>query len=254
MGCIACSQDIKGSSTQFKESKYFLVEYRNISNQKIELFIKAIDKYFLEIQQGIGFPIWEIDSKVLIIICENRADYFYKVISLGGSFENAAYSCGITFSDLATIVVYKNQGKLDDRIVIHEMVHIMLNLIFKDSPIPLWLNEGIALYFETLTGKEPDLSLSTDAILKYQKSIRNEFIDFSDLDTHYPKSHDDKLMMYFQSYSFVNFLIQKYGMNVFQKFLYKTPSYPVNIVVIDVFGANIFELQREWETAVLLKK
>jgi len=238
--------------SKFVKTEYFTVEYRNLSAGRINHLANSVDAVYDSISSLLGVEANEGTSGISLAICENQEEYFEEAVKLGASFETAWYSCGITFSGLEAMLVYKQNGKLDDRVIAHEITHCVINSASKNGAIPLWLHEGIALYCEKFSGRKSEYVASLSKIREYQKSIRGGFIPFSELDDKYPHLPEDKLMMYFQSFSFVNYIIGTFGVNDFQKFIsyFLYDDLTVQKACRSLFAKSLDELQGDWEKSL----
>jgi hypothetical protein len=89
--------------------------------------------------------------------------------------------------------------------------------------LPLWLDEGMAVYMETKCGSSP----YRYAIAILKNAIKNNhYIKFSELSQMNPltissgASQDYVDLFYIESFSLVTFLIERYGRDSFVQFLF----------------------------------
>ncbi len=106
-----------------------------------------------------------------------------------------------------------DQIRKGPQILVHEVVHILVYDHLKGTPIPTWLNEGLAEYFS-----EGDLSLQKKIILS-DAIVSNKTIDLMAIDTLYRFGAVKARLAYIESQSAVAFLVKTYGLNRLKELL-----------------------------------
>ncbi len=90
------------------------------------------------------FHPWEKGEKCVILIFGSQDEYVKET----GAPE---WSGGLAFKDKDIIATFEGSIGLEDRILPHELTHLVLKEYFGKSDIPLWLTEGMAQYEEEST-------------------------------------------------------------------------------------------------------
>lgn len=244
---------------RFETTGYFVLEYQNLSRGRVAQLVAEVDAIYDSVSTLLGVKIRRGEEKIALKICEDQEEYFEEALKLGASVESAFYSCGITFSDLEAILVYKEERKLDTRIIAHEITHGVINAARGvnntargEGRFPLWLHEGIALYCEKFSGEKTEYARQLAAIQDYQKSVRAGFLSFSEIAEAYPRAHEDKVMMYYQCYAVIDYLVAAYGVERFQNFIEEMllGGLSTSTACRRVFDRDLEELQEEWEASL----
>lgn len=127
--------------------------------------------------------------------------------------------------------------------VVHEYTHAVIDAITHGN-CPLWLNEGIAKYEESKYGVPPlinvlALAYNTNTIIDWNK-INEEFRS---------PVKSEVLLAYQQAYSFVTYIVQKYGMSklvLLLNTLSTNPDFP--IAFNDTYGISLETAQQNWRS------
>lgn len=126
--------------------------------------------------------------------------------------------------------------------VIHEYTHAVIGDITNGN-CPKWLNEGLAKYEEFKHGVVPDLTELTQA---YNSGA---LIEWKNIDSAFTGSTIAQVLLaYQQSYSFVQYLVQKYSMTKLVsllKILGTKPDFPAAVSM--VYSKPLTTLQSEWQ-------
>jgi len=130
----------------------------------------------------------------------------------------------------------------------HEYSHALVRMLAKGN-CPLWLNEGIACYAESLVAKR-DRSFFGDFI------TRKTFVGLEG----FPKSYSairstwEANLFYREFYLAANFIVEKYGSGALNKILRSLgQGKSVSDSLVFAAGVDIREFARSWETYVFTK-
>ena len=127
--------------------------------------------------------------------------------------------------------------------MVHEMTHLMIDEAV-DSPrarVPAWLNEGLAMYFESSShGRAATLSrVARDRLLPL-RSMSNQ-----------PGRPEDVRLFYAQSRSIVNHMMQTYGQERMAALLSSiNGGASIEKAIQEAYGMGLEELEREWKGQV----
>jgi hypothetical protein len=168
----------------------------------------------------------------------------YQEIQPGG--EVPSWSAAVAYPSLNLIIIQSPRAtkrkSIDlGKILKHEFTHIALGKAFsKREAIPLWLNEGLAMY----ESREWDLSrvsTMTRAVLT------DSLIPLSEITHWFPFEADKAELAYSQSFYLISFLISEYGKDNFHRFLKEySGGKGLTDVFIDVYGIKWEELEEKW--------
>ncbi|MCS7002137.1 MAG: peptidase MA family metallohydrolase, partial [Dehalococcoidia bacterium] len=130
----------------------------------------------------------------------------------------------------------------------HEMTHAIIEdaVNLSTNPFtnfPVWLNEGLATYFQLSQGSEWAPFL--------QAAIRaNRVLQLKDMVT-YPGREEEKLLVYAQGVSVVRFLLERYGPERMAQLLavYREGSTD-DAAFQRVYGKNLLAIENEWRQSL----
>jgi tetratricopeptide (TPR) repeat protein len=174
-------------------------------------------------------------NKVPVVVY-NRVEY-KQALAGAPNWVEAAYDGKIRIA-LATNQADFNQITSD---VVHEYTHVIIADITNGN-CPLWLNEGIAKYEEYKHGNPPRifmlaLAYNTKNLIAWDEI--NQALVSSDTQT--------ALLAYQQSFSFVYYLVQRFGMIKIVELLNVLGNkIEFNSAVQQVYGIPIETLQQNW--------
>jgi hypothetical protein len=159
-----------------------------------------------------------------------------------------SWTGGMAFSEYNIFImgVSGSDANWDQNTVIHELTHILVgHLTFSClGSVPTWLNEGLAMYSEgkldSGAQSQFDQAISSDTLL----TVRSLNGGFSELP-------DKANLSYSQSYSIVNFLIEKYGQEKLTELLIALrDAKPVDDALLEVYGFDTDGLEDAWRESI----
>ena len=202
---------ISKTEWKLKETNHFSIYYTYPWNHgNIHLDLERI--YSLIHLNMNYFAPWMQKEKPKIYIYDSRKEYE------DGEFRPPKWSEGIAIPVKKTVVVFEsNDSDALKGVLVHELTHLFLEGYYmeKNAPLPLWLNEGLAVYMQ-------DISYSGGGVwaagLKnYPKDVYMPFRKFFKSDLSGLK--DDAISMwYLQAFGAVNYLFTSMGRIRFQTF------------------------------------
>jgi len=245
-----------------------LLNFKVFSQTQDNLKARFYDGRFLvyasnyKIAEEVGYKIREIYNKTIkklgyvdayktqyqIFIWQNKDELlkFLEKIKLKNPEQISAVAL-YDYKEIPTIACYYNERLIEE--LQHEFTHLLIVQILDVSPkeIPLWLNEGLAMY------------ISKDSVINTNNFLKNSpsFIELSkllDLDD-YPKDKKERDLFYLESHSLVNFLIDKAkNREVFMSFLrwYVKKGYPFKKAYLYSYNIeiNLEKFQEEWRSYI----
>ncbi len=135
-------------------------------------------------------------------------------------------------------------------VVVHELVHVLLDQFAATGAphVPRWVHEGLA---QTLSGG-PYLGVQEESLL-FAISARTA-PRFSELEADFPDGDHMLRLAYAQSFSFVSFLVDRFGVRtIVDASRDCRADRPFNLVLLDATDQSLARLQEEWENYVLFR-
>lgn len=147
---------------------------------------------------------------------------------------------------LVAITPGPNQSLVAERLIPHEMLHILLyrRLGKGYDSLPLWLREGLA--------KMVELSPDADAERVVRQAIaKGTSIPFRDLCQTFPSEAGAAYLSYAQSLLFVRYLLETYGKSALNELL-RTYADGIGCEqgVVKVYGKSLSTLEYEWRVTL----
>jgi len=197
-------------------SEHFIINYREeVNNSYVRKIKSTAEKYYRIITQQFNFyrdKFWIWDNRAKVFIASDRDDYLK-------SFNCSDWSAACVNYHEKTIYTYPDQEKFTP-VFVHELTHIIFREFIGEGKLPLWLDEGVSVYMEDKYGHTHRGGIP---FLK-QKIKEDSYIKFSELDNITTRSINNKeqdyaSLFYLESFSIINFIMQKYGKYKFSSFL-----------------------------------
>jgi hypothetical protein len=155
------------------------------------------------------------------------------------------WSGGLAFTQFSTIsiIIRPSQMALDISGIPHELTHTVIYQVTANpySGLPVWLNEGLAMYSEGL--------LSPQFATPLKKAIQgNSLISVRSLSAPFSANGDQAYLSYAESFSLVDYLVNQYGpakmaelLQVFQK------GSQYDAAFLKTYGFDMGELNQKWK-------
>lgn len=158
------------------------------------------------------FSPWMKKEKTKIYIFKDYESY------LKSEFKPPHWSKGLCFHQKRTIVLY-HRDSIEDLLstIIHELTHLYFEDFFirRMKTPPIWLNEGLAVYMESLYRGER--SPWTNSLKSFPQDRVMRFDIFIKTDPHKLPTEQDIAFWYLQSYGMVRYLLS-FGRAAFYRF------------------------------------
>ena len=191
------------------KSNHFIIYYKNAPEDAINRVITNVEDYYNEIANNLGFTrfnFWLWDNRAKIYIYDNAKDYHT-------STGQPQWSAGGTQMAQKTITTYPGAPGFFERILPHEMGHIIFREFvgFYNTAVPLWLDEGVAMY------QERNKSIYSYGYLR-QAMARGTFMNIEQLSVYNVAVSTDQMkvqLYYMESLSIVTYLIREFGRDRF---------------------------------------
>ncbi len=215
---------VSGEDFRVEKSFHFIVYYNNCKRSFLDRLIREAEDAYTEIAEELRFfreDPWVWERRAKIFIFDSKEDYLKET-------NMPSWSGGCARPLEKTIYTYSGSYKFFGYTLIHELTHLVFREIIKKARVPLWLEEGVAVYMERKREASSLVRLMGRLIRENKVIPFEEFLDleFADLDKE--RSPQDELRglsyvekFYLQSFSLVYFLIKKYDMYRFTSMLRK---------------------------------
>ncbi|MGD0779335.1 MAG: peptidase MA family metallohydrolase [Dehalococcoidales bacterium] len=184
----------------------------------------------------------ELESSVNLYIYANATDL------QGAMIDAQDWTGGVAFSEYGTIAIGigTSQDEVDwgKRTIAHELTHMVLYQVTSNpyNYLPLWLNEGMAMFSEGTLELSFVLALSS-------ADANHSFLTVQSLCSPFPTDYNQAVLAYAESYKIVSYLINEYGrekmfelLNVFKQ------GSGYNEALLKVYCFNMDELNSLWRT------
>lgn len=128
-----------------RSSRHFVIYFKQVPEEFIFNVQEAAEQYYDDIIRDLGFSryhLWSAQDKAKIYIFDDQDDFLK-----GGNFKN--WSSGIALSSKKEIRTFPSAYGFFDSTLPHELGHIILqDFIGPNVTVPLWFEEGVAMYQE----------------------------------------------------------------------------------------------------------
>lgn len=199
----------QGVKWNISKSEHFIIYYKNAPEDLIARVATNVEGYYNEIADNLGFTrfnFWLWDNRAKIYVYDNAKDY---QVSTG----LPQWSGGGTQMAMKTISTYPGAPGFFERVLPHEMGHIIFREFvgFNNPAVPLWLDEGVAMY------QERDKSVYNYGYLR-QAMAQGTFMNITQLSAYNVSTSTDQMkvqLYYIESLSIVTYLIREFGRDRF---------------------------------------
>jgi hypothetical protein len=231
-------------SQQWKKlanDKLALYWYRGDDNFGKALFDRGVQAMgFLQQDTGVA-----VDRQIQVFIYGNRTDFFN---ALNPSTVKG-WEGGVTIAEYSIILINIEPSNLEwgKIATVHELTHQIIHQKISgplgDYSMPRWLDEGLAMYYETVPG-----TLDSQFANLLNRAIQNDtLIALRTLAGAFPTDAAAANLWYAESYSVVDFIFRHYGREKMAQLLqaFKKGGY-YDDVLRAVLNIETEGLEAEW--------
>jgi len=224
------------------QAEHFIIYYKNAPADFVGTVEEMAELYYKEITENLGFTRyknWTFDRRAKVYICDDKEDYIQTAVQAG-------WSHGVAFLQKKEILTYPAAHGFFDSTLPHELGHIIFReFIGFNSQIPLWLDEGVAMF------QEKAKRWGANKIVK--KAIKeNKFIPLAELakirlDRNTPE--DIVELFYAESASVVYYMVTDLGQHRFVRLcreINKGESFEAALRAVYLRFKNVDDLNRNW--------
>ena len=213
--------DYKGIKYEELRFPHFIVYYdKSVSESYANQLGDMGERFYMDITEEFNLvrnQFWTWDNRAKIFVAKDK-DVF------ASSFSCPSWSSACVDHAHKEIFTYPDQANFD-AILAHELTHIIFYEYVGNVAVPLWFNEGVAIYIQE---NKADSKWFGDNFFVYLRRLIKDtkYISFTEIlgagnSGLEGRGSDYVNTFYMQAYSMVNFLIKKYGRDGFAYFLYK---------------------------------
>ncbi len=204
MANISLADDPQNNWQQMNGGDFNIFYRASVPEDFVQTTMDTAEDELKRVTDNLGItnaPSWRGDRQIKVYIYSDRDDF----VKNGGQ---ALWAHGVAFARARTIKLYPDATGFFDTILPHELGHIIFRDYIGFTPeVPLWFEEGVAIY------QEKAKRLGSDEIVK--QAIENgQFIPLSQLTSmRLYKDTDNKVvdLFYSESASVVHYMITGIG-------------------------------------------
>ncbi|MGA2774619.1 MAG: peptidase MA family metallohydrolase [Candidatus Omnitrophota bacterium] len=209
---ILTSAHAQGQEWKVSKSTHFIVYYKNSGEDFINKLTGYAEDYYNKIADNLGltrFNFWLWDNRAKVYVYDDSRDYHV-------STKQPQWASGSTHIIQKKIETYPGEEGFFETVLPHEMGHIVFREFvgFNNMAVPMWLDEGVAMYQERGRG------LNANSYLR-QAMREGNFMNIFELSTYNVESSTDNKKVeiyYIESLSMVVYLIKEFGREKFVLF------------------------------------
>jgi len=232
---------------ELRTEHFIIYHHKDVSRSYATQVKNTAERFYRTITQEFRLvrdKPWLWENRAKIFIAKDKEDYLDRFIC-------ASWSAACV--DYRQKIIYTYYGHKEFMpIFVHELTHIMLREYIGEQNIPLWLDEGVATYMEDKYGGggyKKKLWFIKKKIAKGEHTKLRELngVSYSELEG---KSNDDVNLFYLESFSIVNFIMNRYGRYKFSNFLRQLEKgYDVEKAFSKIFYnfRTLEDLEKEWK-------
>ncbi len=248
-------KDVDGKETTTKKERFRVdeptIQWKKIENSQIAIYWYSGEQTFgkaifdravealarLEKDTGV-----KMDKQAQIFIYGNRNDFLN---ALGPNV--AGFEGGRAHPEYGIVLIDAGARQLNYArdAAVHEMTHLVMHAKISGAlgefSFPRWLDEGLAMYYETVPGP-----LGAQFALPLNKAIREDtLLTLRSMTGRFPI--DQIELGYAESFSVVDFIYRKHGREKMQQLLLAIKAGgDVDDILNKVLGVNTDALENEW--------
>lgn len=210
---LLSSAGAEGESWKKYDSRYFVIYYKNAPLDFVDNVSETAQELYEEIPRNLGFiryKGWMTDERAAIYIYDDQQEY-------QAHAKNMEWSAGQAIVAQKEIRTFPSAAGFFDSTLPHELAHIIFREFIGNTPVPVWLDEGVAMYQEK--AKRWGANKVVGQAIK-----KGQFIPLSQLTAQRLSQEKDKEIInifYAESASIVYYMVVELGEARFENFCRK---------------------------------
>lgn len=226
------------------ENKRFILYWSEGDNRNAQRVADRINQTLDKIEASIGA---QIQDQIRIFLYSDSAA-FQSILQPG----NSEFTGATPITELGVMLVHADPSDLEFTLtaVPHEFVHIAIDQTLKGGfgqvTMPLWMNEGLASYYEY----DPPLMEERYATALDFAKRNDSLIRLKNFESTRPSDYDGNMLMYGQGYSVVEFMLNKYGADKMRQIFQELKKGRADDAFTTVLGVDQDGLENEWRKSL----
>lgn len=223
------------------DSSHFIVYYKDAPLDFVKTVSETAEELYQQIPRNLGFMRysgWKYDDRAAIYIYDDREEYQAK----SQNFEWSGGAANISQKEIRT---FPSAAGFFDSTLPHELAHLIFREFIGNTPIPIWLDEGVAMYQEKAKRWG-----ANKVVLNAMKA--GKFIPLTEMTYQRLSAEKDQEIInifYAEAASIVYYMIVELGEARFENFCRKlSDGVPFEEALYSNYGRfhNIQELNDRW--------
>ncbi len=234
--------EAKEKEWDVQKGSNFIIYSRDVPEDFVQTVMAQCEEDYQRISQNLGitrYQSWSWEKRASVYIYRDAEDY----VNNGAQ---AGWSHGAALISSKTIKTYPSQSGFFDSVLPHELGHIILHeFIGPQTSVPLWFDEGVAMY------QEKARRVGAHGAVRKSK-INGQFIPLTQLTDMrlYTNSNDAEVQLFYaESASIVNFMITELGQAHFSRFcqeLKRQVPFEEALAKVYISIKTIGDLNKKW--------
>ncbi|MEK7273771.1 MAG: peptidase MA family metallohydrolase [Candidatus Desantisbacteria bacterium] len=216
--------------------KHFVVAFTKKDEKIAKTALSIVDNFHAQISPHIGG--YTLNSPVSIIIAPSRQVFE----NLSGITEEWAVGMADKTNRIVILSPRRFGGKSEiERLLRHEYTHILLHRAAKGHFLPRWLNEGLAMHYESDVWRIPDDIRLTKAFFTHS------LLPLDLLSWYFPSNREKAALAYSQSLDVVTYIIEEYGYESLKQLIREIAiGHDIDTAMLNSLGIDTHSLETEW--------
>ncbi len=215
------------------------LSYPPAASERVESILRDADAVKAELSGYLGQPVL---SRVIVRVAPTVADMarLAPVDAPPPEWASGVSYNGMHFVLLSMLAPRGAEAVNLDEVFRHELAHVALEDAVQGKHVPLWFNEGLAIYLSN------EQSLERTKIL-WNATLSGTLIPLSDIDRSYPREHAGVNIVYAESADFMRYLLRKSDRMRFAALIDRVrEGEPFERAAAEAYGADLRRLEFEW--------
>jgi hypothetical protein len=233
------SQSVWGADYRLQTGDHFIIQFTEKDKATAEELLEKSEEIRTRIIGDIGL---DFPGKTMVIIAPT-IETFQR---LGpGSPWIPLWAAGAAFPEHNLIILRSpraiQRGHIDlPAVFTHEFTHVALGIALRDTPVPVWLAEGLAMY------EAREWTFDRTMVL-IKAVLAGRLIPLKVLTRSFPLEESEAELAYAESFMFISFLINSMGRDVFHRFILDySHSGDLRGSLRRAAGLSLEELEQQW--------
>lgn len=235
---FADTEGVKAETSLWRqlEGDHFTIHYPPGKERLARNCLKMAENSYLVVTADLGYV---PEGKTCIYLALSRQELSYFI-----GDESRPWLAGIAMAEKNIIVLRPGRGDIE-RTIRHEYTHIVLGKMVGNNNLPLFLNEGLAMY------EAREWQLWHHFVLG-QATLSRSLIPLSDL-FQYPEDRWKTYLSYAESFSMLAYILNEFGQAGVQELIRElSKGNSINTASLNALGKDMATLEEEWK--LYLKK